>query len=79
VSQDDKPAYWKKTLQFSTLGLEMGFSVVFGLVAGYYLDKWLGTGPIFLIILLIIGFIAGFKTVFVMGRKMMRDIKKKDE
>jgi F0F1-type ATP synthase assembly protein I len=40
---------------------EAAFSVVVGAFLGYYADKWLGTGPVFTIVLLVVGMIAGFR------------------
>lgn len=34
-----------------------------GLIGGYYLDRWLGTTPFFMIILVIIGIIAAFRNL----------------
>jgi len=43
--------------------------VLVGLVGGFYLDKWLGTKPLFIIICLVIGILAGFRMVW---REMKR-------
>lgn len=48
----------------STIGINLVVSTFIGLLAGYYLDKWLDTKPWFLLICLILGIIAGFKNVF---------------
>ena len=47
---EDKGRLIKQIASYSTLGLEMGLSVVVGVAIGYYLDKWLKTEPWFLII-----------------------------
>jgi len=51
-------------LNASSVGLELGISVAIGLLAGYYLDKWLGTTPWMLLLWLLIGLVAGFRGVF---------------
>lgn len=38
--------------------------VIVGLVIGFYLDKWLETKPLFIIICLIIGIVAGFRMIW---------------
>ena len=48
-----------------SVGLEMGLSVAIGYVVGYYLDKWLGTGPVMTIIWTFFGFGAAVKAVWV--------------
>ena len=50
-------------LSASSVGLEMGLSVVIGLGAGYYLDRWLGTSPWMLLLWMVFGLVAGFRSV----------------
>ncbi len=58
------PNKYRRYLRFSTVGLELGFAVIIGLVVGQYLDKWLGTEPWLLLLFLIFGMAAGFRSVF---------------
>jgi ATP synthase protein I len=51
------------TLSSSSIGLEFGLSVIIGLVAGWWLDKELGTGPWLTILMLCCGFAAGVRGV----------------
>ena len=56
----------------SQLALLMGACVVVGLVGGFFLDRWLGTSPLFLIVGSILGMVAGIYSVakttrFVLG------------
>lgn len=39
--------------RYIALGSEFGVSIVAGVVAGWYLDEWLGTAPLFLLVLAI--------------------------
>ncbi|MEZ5824719.1 MAG: AtpZ/AtpI family protein [Geminicoccaceae bacterium] len=41
------------------IGVELVAGVMFGVVVGYFLDGWLGTRPIFLVVLLVLGMAAG--------------------
>ncbi|MCD6388958.1 MAG: AtpZ/AtpI family protein [Desulfobulbaceae bacterium] len=50
--------------RYSTVGLELGFSVAIGVLGGYYLDRWLNTSPWLTIFLLLCGVTAGFKRVY---------------
>jgi ATP synthase protein I len=63
------------------IGLAIVLSTVIGLVIGYYLDKWLKLNwpfPRFLIVLfLIFGVIAGFRSVFIIMNRIQREEKKK--
>lgn len=50
-------------LSASSVGLELGISVIIGLVAGYYIDEAAGTSPLFLFVFLGFGLVAGFRGV----------------
>ena len=54
--------------KFATVGLEMGFSVIIGLLMGVYLDRYLGTAPWMTIVFLLFGIAASFMA-------MMRAVK----
>nr|WP_167941955.1 AtpZ/AtpI family protein [Desulfobaculum xiamenense] len=62
-----------------TIGMHMVASTFVGLAMGYYLDKWLGTNPWFLLIFLFIGIAAGFKNVYEQAMRMMNGKDTKDE
>ncbi len=49
---------WGRALELS---LEFFLAVVVGLALGYYLDRWLGTEPVFLFLFLALGFAAGIR------------------
>jgi ATP synthase protein I len=42
------------------LGVEFAVTVVLGLAAGYYLDRWLGTKPWLLMVGVVLGGVLGF-------------------
>jgi ATP synthase protein I len=46
------------------VGLTMAGSILFCLAIGYYLDKWLGTRPLFIIIFILLGIVGGGVTVY---------------
>ena len=50
-------------LSASSVGLELGVSVIIGLLAGYFLDQRLGSGPWLMLLFLGFGFAAGFRGV----------------
>lgn len=54
------------------LGLELVSGVIVGSVFGYFIDRWLGTMPLFFVICFFLGAAAGFKN-------MLRDAKKTQE
>ncbi|MCK4738694.1 MAG: AtpZ/AtpI family protein [Deltaproteobacteria bacterium] len=62
----------------STMGIAMVLTTLLGLLTGYYFDKWFGTTPLFLIVFLILGIIAGFKNLFVTVKRYGLDTDTKD-
>ena len=71
---DDKGRLIKQIAMYSTLGLEMGLSVAVGVGIGYYLDKWLKTEPWFLIIFLLFGVVAGFRSLYRAAKRLQKDL-----
>lgn len=53
----------------STVGLTLVFATVIGLFIGIWLDKYFGTRPWLTAVFLILGFIAGFRNLFVYVKK----------
>ncbi len=47
----------------SAVGIAFVLAVVFGFLIGYFLDRWLGTSPLFLILFFFIGVAAGIVNV----------------
>ena len=52
-----------QALSASSVGLELGVSVLLGLLGGMWLDGKVGSEPWFMLLGLVIGFIAGFRGV----------------
>ena len=48
----------------STVGISFVLAIVIGCACGYYLDKWLGTGPWLLLVFTIFGLAAGITNVY---------------
>ncbi len=64
-----KPRALYELLKLSSLGLEMGASVVIGLLVGLWLDSRLGTNPWLTLLFLGFGFAAAAKSVLRAIRK----------
>ena len=60
-------------LSLSSAGLELGLSVILGALFGRWVDRQLGTEPVFMIVLLAIGFVAGIRGVLRSARRAVRD------
>ena len=57
----------------SSLGIAMVAAILIGLYIGYQLDKWLDTSPWFTIIFLVFGIISGFRNIFILSNRAMKD------
>jgi ATP synthase protein I len=55
---------WRQIGNLSGVGLTLVICTVLGLAGGYYLDRWLGTGPWLLLVGLLFGIAAGFVNLF---------------
>jgi len=61
AAQTTRRAY--DALSASSVGLELGISVIMGLLLGYWLDTRLGTTPWLMLAFLVLGLVAGFRGV----------------
>ena len=76
---DDKRQFMKSLGFLSSLGISMVAASFIGLFIGIYLDKWLGTSPWMTLIWLGIGIISGFRNIFILTRRALRDIEQEEE
>lgn len=56
--------HWKSAGSYSTLGLEVGLSVVFGLFLGRWLDGKFGTGNVLTIVWFLFGVAAAARAIY---------------
>ena len=74
MKQDDKnkEKEKRKTLKafsmVTQIGLNMAACVFVGVIAGKFLDEWLGTSPWLLIIFVLLGSGAAFKVIYDIGK-----------
>ncbi len=59
----------------SVMGLHMVTHTLVGAAAGYFLDRWLDTKPWLLLVFLVLGSAAGFKSVYVDLKQVLRGLK----
>jgi len=52
-----------------TIGTRLVASTFTGLAIGYYTDRWLGTSPLFTLLLLVLGIAAGFYNMYRMAKR----------
>ena len=70
---DDKRQLMKSLSFLSSLGISMVAASFIGLFIGVYLDKWLDTKPWMTMIWLGFGIAAGFRNIFILTRRAMRE------
>ncbi len=74
MAPDRDESSWKALGELSTVGITLVLSTVIGMVAGYYLDRWLGTRPWLFMVGLLLGIAAGFVSLFRTVKDSERDI-----
>ncbi len=70
---EDRKELFRLVSKFSTVGLEMGFSVVIGLLMGIYLDRYLKTDPWMTIVFLLFGVIAAFRVIIRVAKESQQE------
>jgi len=73
--QEDTRKYIKLLALASTMGISMVLALVIAIAIGYYLDKWFKTSPVFFLIFMILGIIAGFRNIYVIMKRTEKDFK----
>ena len=64
-----------KWVMYSSMGLELGLSVVVGFLIGSWLDGWLGTDPWLLLVFGTAGIVAGYRSIFRLVKRVRSDEK----
>ena len=75
--EEDKRKFYRQFAKISAIGLEMGLSAAVGLAIGYLLDRYFDTKPWLTIIFLMLGIVAGFRSLFSLAREIGRSGRKK--
>ena len=65
-----RPIVWQGLATMGSLGFTLVGCTFLGLFAGYYLDRWLGSGPWLTVLLLFLGISAGFLNIFVTAARL---------
>jgi ATP synthase protein I len=75
--QEDRKRLYKRVARYSAVGAEMGLSVAIGVAIGYYLDRYFHSGPWLTLIFLILGVVAGFRSLFSLMKDLDKDERRK--
>ena len=65
-----------RAMSSSAVGIEMGVSVVIGLLMGWFLDSKLGWSPALTIVFTLFGVVAGFRALLREGDRLKRASKR---
>ena len=57
----------------SSMGISMVLATVIGLVLGLWLDRLFGTRPWLTLIFLVVGIVAGFRNLYVIGKRATKN------
>lgn len=73
--QEETRKYIKLLAMVSTMGISMVLALVIAIVIGYYLDKWFQTSPVFFLVFMVLGIVAGFRNIYVIMKRTEKDLK----
>ena len=59
----------RRIITYGSIGMQIGFAITIGVVAGVYLDQWLHTGPWLTLMGLLIGLVSGFTRLYQIGKE----------
>jgi ATP synthase protein I len=74
----EKKRMYLTVADLSTMGFAVVLSIVVGLIAGIFIDKYLGTEPIFTLILIFGGILSGFRIMYKSYMRFFNDEGKSD-
>jgi len=58
-----------RIITHGSIGIQIGFAIGIGVIAGVYLDKWLHTGPWLTLLGLLVGLVSGFAKLYQIGKE----------
>jgi len=76
---EEKKSLLKTLGMISTMGISVAVAIAIGVFIGVKLDDWLGTKHWFFFIFLFFGIVAGFRNIFIIAGKELRDDEDKDK
>lgn len=75
-----RPEYIRLLAMAGSMGISIVLATVIGLAIGYYLDNHVfDTAPWLTLIFLVLGIIAGFRNIYIIGKRAQEREKKLDK
>ena len=71
--EEEKKSLLRTLGMVSTMGVSFAVAIAMGVFIGLKLDAWLGTKPWFFFVFLFFGIAAGFRNIFILAGKELRD------
>ena len=71
--EEEKKSLLKSLGMISTMGISFAVAIAIGVYLGLKIDAWFGTKPWFFFIFLFFGIAAGFRNIFILAGKELRD------
>jgi ATP synthase protein I len=68
-----EPSPWRALGGLATVGITLVVAIALATIGGYFLDRWLGTKPVFTLIGLGVGIATGFREFFRVIRRWERE------
>ncbi len=69
----DEPSAWRALGGLATVGITLVVATAGATIGGYFLDRWLGTLPVFTLIGLGVGIATGFREFFRMIKQAEKE------
>ncbi len=70
---EKKRKEWRLLAMASSMGISMVLATVIGLALGLWLDGLLGTKPWLTLIFLVVGIVAGFRNLYIIGKRATKN------
>ena len=69
---EDRRENWRLLGMASSMGLAMVLATIIGLAIGYWLDRLFNTSPWLTLAFLVLGIIAGFRNIYIIGKRTQK-------
>ncbi|MBI2936532.1 MAG: AtpZ/AtpI family protein [Chloroflexi bacterium] len=71
--------WWTLAFRLAGLGWYIAFCIIGGIVGGWWLDRWLGTQPLFILVGVLVGSIVAFYGLYKMVLPFLKQANSQDK